>query len=76
MKHEYLGAFIKNVNEVWRKALNYYQLENDPRRSIAVQARVLQCLEEPFRLTEWLSSIYKAPQHEVNNGQLENEDGN
>ncbi|KAJ0119582.1 hypothetical protein J7T55_013785 [Diaporthe amygdali] len=51
-KRKYLGSFIKDVNEVWRQTLNCNQGNNDPRRSIKVQAGVLQCLEEPFKVPE------------------------
>lgn len=58
-KRLFLGPFIKDVDEVWKKEADFHLGDHDHRRAITVQAGVLQYLERPFEGKRRLSSIYK-----------------
>lgn len=48
-KRQFLGQFIKDVNEIWKDEASYMLDGDDARHEVPVQAGVLQYLEGPLR---------------------------
>ncbi|KAG8169887.1 hypothetical protein KVR01_000632 [Diaporthe batatas] len=58
-KRQFLGPFIKDINEIWKVEASFRLNDDDKRQEITVQAGVLQYLEVPLQGKMRLSPIYK-----------------